>query len=174
MAANPPEKDTSVRLDDIHSAMSYPGVQVVVKWGDCGSPNAFYHPVSRHIHMCNELRQLPNGVTRFIFAHEMAHAIIWQRNIPYTVSEEATADELAAYALYLTGNQADIQAAADWFATKHVQGWRVHPMDDHPDHLKRAVTLMCLSLGYEGNAMGCPRNWMRFVTTWNRLLGTED
>lgn len=175
LAVHPPE-DNAPRLDDIHAHMSYPGVEVKVGWYRCGAENAYYYYQEKEVRMCVELIEagVPNGVIRWIFAHEMAHAIIRQLDIPYVYSEEAAADELAGYVLYLSGNKQDISDAADYFATKHMNGYIVHPLADHPDHLKRALTIKCHSLGRDGVLLGCPRSWPRLVWTWNRLLHVED
>lgn len=158
------------RLDDIRDHMRYPGLEVTVEWVPCGTPNAFYIPRTRTVRMCTELLPThPPGVIRFFFAHEMAHALIHQLEVPFTYSEEAAADELAAVILVLSNNAEDVSDAADWFATKHMEGWVVHPLIDHPDHLKRAVVLKCLSMGREAPPQ-CPRDWNRAVWTWGRLL----
>ncbi len=168
MAAHPPEVKTYPRLDDVLGHFMYPGVQVTVTWQPCGHVNAFYLPRLRAVVMCEEL--IDNPAARFFFAHEMAHAVIHQLGIPFTVSEEGAADELAAMVMVLAGHEKDVEAAADWFATKYVEGYRVHPLDDHPDHLKRALTLKCLSLGRAGVPLGCPRNWNHLIWSWSRLL----
>lgn len=175
-ATHPPEGENVPRLDDIYGHFMYPGVEVTVGWYRCGAVNAYYDPTAKHVRMCVELVEegVPVEAIRFMFAHEMGHAVIRQLDIPYVYSEEAATDELAAYVLHAAGKQSTIEAGADFFATKHMEGWRVHPLADHPDHLKRALTLQCYALGAEGNALGCPRDWHHMVRTWTRLLPTWE
>lgn len=172
LAIAPPEKDPHPRLDDIADHFTFEGVRVNgVGWGPCGSLNAFYDPTTQSIRMCEELVTIDPGVVRFFFAHELAHAVIVQRGIPYVGSEEVAADELAGYVLVLSGNAADLHAASEYFANKYAEGWRVPPWDAHPDNLNRAITLECLSLGRLSNKEpACYRSWDRVLWTWTTLL----
>lgn len=159
-----------------YNVMRLPGVQVTVKWEGCGEVNAYYYPRDKSITLCNELKELDPAVVRFIFAHEMAHAIIVQKGVPFTGLHETAADELAAVMLGLYGHQDDVRAAGRWFfARPNGDYWP----GEHPSHLRRGFALMCLAnKGERGWVIGddgiapCPKlEWHRAVDSWMRLLG---
>src|SRR5262245_33029669 len=113
---------THADVEAVVKDMTFPGMSVSVEYLNCGFINAAYFPVEqiiwwgesprivhpRTVILCNET--LPEGVgfTRFIVAHEMAHAIVDQYRIPTTGSEEAAADELAAVIEIAGGHRDDI------------------------------------------------------------------
>jgi Zn-dependent protease with chaperone function len=167
LAGTPPHP----RTDDIQLDMTFPGVQVTVEWQVCGQVNAYYYPGKRKIVMCEELREMDPGAVRFFFAHEMAHAIIMQLDLPIVVSHEAAADELAGLIMYLGGNAKDTLAAAVYFLEQAEAGHQVPIWDDHPDDAKRALTLYCLSLGPASlHEDACSRDWREVYSAWVRLI----
>lgn len=151
--------------------MAHPGVTVRVDVVDCGTvENAWYYPDTKHVEFCSSLLALPAPVARFILAHELAHAIIVQLDVPYTGSHEEAADELAALVLLATGDDLR-EVARYWYQesiTTEVPTWA-----DHPSHLQRFHTLRCMAAEAAGTLEPlCYRGgFKRAARTWMRLLG---
>lgn len=150
--------------------MRQPGVKVTIVTMDCGEVNAYYSPALRLVMLCNELEEVTSpAFTRFVLAHELAHAIIMQRDLPYTGSHEVAADELAAVILSLYGDQEAVMAAAAYFIESAQED---EPRDDHPGDLKRGFVLACIAKGSQGvTADFCTVEWPRLSRAWMRLLG---
>lgn len=161
------EEDT-YRLYEIEHAMRTPGVSAPMTWEDCGQVNAYYDHSERRIIMCRELSSEPVEVVRFIYAHELAHAAIMQRQVPYTGSHEMAADEMAAVMLTLYRHRDDVLSAADWFWES---GTDLPPWADHPDDKERGFRLYCLVQGSLAQNAGCYHRWNRALLSWMRLLG---
>jgi putative metallopeptidase DUF4344 len=145
-------------LQPVINAFQYDGVDTRVVWRECGEVNAYYIPARQEVVLCTELEllRLTPGVMQHVVAHELAHGVIVQRNIPYTGSGEVAADELSSYVLHAMGYDQALREAARWYALRNEV---VPPYDDHPSDMKRAVMLMEI-------AEGSPRvTW-----TWNYLL----
>jgi hypothetical protein len=155
-------------LERVAASFMFDGVNTTWTWADCGQINAYYFPGKQEVVMCNELRKLEPGVIRYIFAHELSHGVIMQLRIPYTGSHEATADELAALMLVVTGRDADVLAAARWWLT---MGRDENPYDDHPGDVRRAHNLLCMVLTYADHTAGCNTRFERVAAAWVRLLG---
>ncbi len=149
------------------AAMRTNGVSVTVVWETCGVPNAAYVIGTKTIIMCHELLLLPEGVARAAFAHEYAHAIIRQLDLPYTGSEEAAADELAAVKLIAAGQTADVIAVARFWALLNQPE---DPTDDHPSSARRFFTMGCLAVGSERPESACGETYTRARAAWGRLL----
>lgn len=111
-------------------------------WTQCGSPNAAYMPLMDMMYMCTEL---PEKLIPFVTAHEMAHAVIYQMQIPYTGSQEVAADELASIYLASTGQRQSILDFAIFDYGMPDPGVD----DEHPQSHKRAWTVACLEDGSE-------------------------
>lgn len=177
------------RLNDVYHAMRTPGVEVSVEWEDCGEVNAYYYPRYKTVTMCRELLDLKPAFVRFVFAHELAHAVIMQRGIPFTGLHETAADELAAVMLSLYGFDRDVYAAGKVFydlgvaevkAGEAVESW----YDEHPGHKRRGAQLMCLANGSktqdtfilddQGFYRCTPYEWIRARYAWMTLLGYND
>jgi len=142
---------------------------VHVSFAKCGQVNATYWPATDNIIICRETLEQPEGVVRFVVAHEMAHAVIHQRDIPFTGSEETAADELAAVTLLVWGHEFDVLITGLYF---HEHGQDEDPTDPHPGDERRAYTLMCLAEGSETQPdwPWCRPEWARALHTWVRLL----
>lgn len=155
----------------IAESMTLDGMTVKMAFVACGEVNAYYYPSLKTVFMCNELLDESFGVIRFVAAHEMAHAIIMQKDLPYTGSHEDAADELAAVYLYANDLSDDVLEAAEWFYR-----FRQHkgpPFDDHTDPEKRAFKLLCLwdgARGSESELDVCYDRFSRAMRTWDRLL----
>lgn len=153
----------------IVDAMTLPGMKVALQYQDCGEINAYYLPSARTVVICNELLEEPVGVVRFVAAHEMAHAIIMQKGIPYTGAHEDAADQLAAVFLYVNDMAEDTLAAAEWFYQ-----WRDNehgPLDDHTWSHQRAWRLFCFYLGAtDPESNTCKARFGQAIFAWDRLL----
>ena len=142
---------------------------VAVTWRKCGQVNALYYVARAEVVMCNELKKLPDGVIRFIFAHELAHGVIYQNNVTYTGSEEWAADELAALVLIEMGDGLSVLEAAAWFKDKGTT--EDHLTTSHPVAMRRFVTLGCMVLQSTGeDADICSVDYNRIKGAWARLL----
>lgn len=163
----PPSLDDQVAK--VVKDMTFSSMTVSLMPMDCGSPNAAYMPGLRTIVVCNELvAKFPGSVT-FIVAHEMAHAIIDQLDLPITGSEEAAADELAAVYSLSVGHPERVLAAAVFFDS--LPGG--HQLSDpHPDPQQRMWTLRCYEDGARAISVieNCSDIYTHAVRTWGRLL----
>lgn len=160
-------------LGEVYAAMNYDGVHTTVSWTDCGQVNAFYVPGIQHVFLCNELRTQPRSFVRFVYAHELAHGVIAQRDIPITGSGEVAADELAAYTMIGAGWADDVFAAGRTFMES---GQPEDPVDPHPSDAHRAFSLGCFALQSKGldsdYCRGTP--WPQVTRNWARLLGVGE
>ena len=165
--------DTSVRrrVANIVETMQLPGVDVSVEWMPCGEMNGMYINAAHTIFMCDEDEADPD-VAVFIAAHEMGHAIIEQREIPVTGSEEAAADELGVLGCVAGDELTAVDAAGLWLA--EMKG-KDDPADPHPGHAKRAYTLICLADGAESEPddLTCQSKLNHVAYTWRRLLSVD-
>jgi hypothetical protein len=150
--------------------MKLPGMEVEPLIIPCGQVNAAYISVTHQIVMCAETFELGPDVVRFVTAHEMAHAIIDQYNIPVPGSEEGAADELAAVYFGMTGDALTILKAGVFWAEHPDAGENV--WDDHQSSRKRAAVLMCLGDGANEDAAihGCRVKFLKAEQTWTRLV----
>lgn len=152
------------------SMLNVPGVEVAVKVTKCNQINAYYHPSTAIIELCSELRTLPDGVNNFIAAHEYAHAVVMQRDIPITGSGETSADEYSALALIEAGRVRDVIETALWYAS---QGGDYDPTDEHGSPAQRSFAMSCLAFGYLSKTDNmCRRRYLTAANNWSRLLTT--
>lgn len=153
----------------IVDSMTMPGMHVNLRYRECGQVNAYYTFATKTVTICNELLDESVGFIRFVTAHEMAHAIIVQKGIPYTGAHEDAADQLAAVFLYVNNMSEDISNAAEWFYQ-----WRdVEPseLDDHTWPHQRAWRLMCFYMGATDEDSGeCRDRFAQSLISWDRLL----
>lgn len=153
----------------IVDSMTLDGMDVGLTFLDCGQSNAFYYPEDHMVVVCNELLEAEDfGVVKFVVAHEMSHAIIMQKDLPYTGSHEDAADELAAVYMYVNDMPEEIFSAAEWF-------WQYSEyegglFDDHTWPKQRAGRLLCLFVGAVGDTGVCGARFERALRTWDRLL----
>lgn len=148
---------------------AYPMLKVDVEWAVCGGPNAFYFPSMKKLGVCLEMLTMPKGVFEFVIAHELAHAFIWQRGIPYTGSGEDAADELAA--LYLLAHNKE-QALKDTAKELQTQatGRAMRPEAEHAENARRAYVLSCLADPNHSAEYTCAGRLERVVRNWGRLV----
>lgn len=132
-----------------HMSVAF-GVDVDVAFEPCGALNGYYVPMTNTVHLCTESSESPEA-GRFIAAHEMAHAILWNRNGD---SSEYHADELAA--LWLLAKEDDVEAlqgAAWWFVTT---ASTKDYGDKHGSDAYRATWLVHMVDAYLGDAYWRP------------------
>ena len=129
-------------LHQVEAAYAGAHLDYSVRWQECPETNAWYSPDTHVITLCNQLRDGSPGALRFIYAHELAHAVIHQWSVPFTGSEEAAADELAALTLSLAGMAKDVEAVAYYFAQ---QDPVTSPFDPHPPYHWRAGQMLCFA-----------------------------
>lgn len=155
-------------LDRVANAMRTTGVEFATNWETCGQVNAFYNPEKKSVTLCTELLTVGGpAFVRFVYAHEIAHAVIIQRRIPYTGSHETAADELATVMLILYGDGAAVDEAAEfWWARKR----DMPPWDDHADDKERGFRMACLLWGSRGENAGCYERWVHSRDSWLRML----
>ncbi len=154
--------------EEIERIMSLPGVQTGVTWRDCGEVNGYYLPIAHRVVMCNELRAFRPGLIRYVLAHELAHGIIQQLDVPITGTEEWAADELAAVMLLATGHGNDVLEGAEfWLSWNRPED----PFDPHLGDQRRFFDMACLVFTHDGSVVrGCHASYRRSLSAWVRLL----
>ncbi len=157
-------------IGPIVDAMTYPGMEVKVLWKRCGHVNGYYYPSARRIVLCHELRTIGAPFIRFVVAHEMAHAVIFQLNIAFTGIHEVAADEFGAINLVFTDNRDDLYEVAKYWLTR---GHPEDPFDEHTGDIRRGATLFCLAEGFVQRNSACGAEWNRAISSWVRLLGLD-
>lgn len=174
----------------------------------CKEANAFYDPEDHSVTMCYELMEdlfrtfkstgIPddqayrkmNDATRFVFLHEIAHALIDLYKLPVAGNEEDAADRCSAYInldeLGEEGVRA-VYAAADAFAIEAKQGdnSKRSLADEHLLGRQRFYNSLCMIYGSnpekhakivkEGylpkeRAVRCRGEYQRTADSWLRLL----
>lgn len=140
-----PAEEYQTQKDIIAKMSEKYGVEVNVSLEVCGELNGYYSPDSNTIHLCTESYETP-GVGRFIAAHEMGHAVLWNLNGDLS---EYHADELATITLLEElDDVSDVQAGAAWFI---MDASPKFPGDEHPSDKYRAVWLLTMVDGYLHN-----------------------
>jgi hypothetical protein len=168
--AAPVKNPDPLDIQPIANRFMFDGVQTKIEWEECGEINAYYWREARTVTMCTELLVLKPGAIRFILAHELAHGVITQRDVPYTSHHEAAADELATLMLIWMGRADDVHAAAEfWFE----QGGDEDATDDHFSGHRRWFNLECLAYGATGEPKygRCVEKYRRATRAWVHLLG---
>jgi Zn-dependent protease with chaperone function len=164
-----------LQLEPVVEMMRMPGVHTTIKWTQCGEVNAYYSPRTKSVTLCYELLSpdIDPAFVRFVLAHELAHGVIMQRDIPYTSLHEAAADELAAVMLLVYGDEEAVRAASSyWYGNNGDED----PWDPHPSDMRRAITLYCLAEGATHSpSLGCTGyEWQHSLAAWMKLLGLDN
>ena len=175
---------------------------------DCKEINAYYDPNDGSVTMCYELMehfyqtfrgagrtdteaydQMFDAV-RFVFLHEIAHALIDKYKLPIIGNEEDAADRCAAYInLEELGEQGvkAVLAAADAFAieSKAASGANRNMADEHLLSEQRFYNSLCMIYGSNTNkyskivtegylpkerAVRCANEYQKSVDSWVNLL----
>ena len=181
---------------------------ITLRTKDCDQINAFYDPADRSVTMCYELmehfykafrtagnsedeayKKMFNAV-RFVFLHEIAHALIDQYKLPVAGNEEDAADRCSAYInLKELGDEGvrAVFAAADAFQieSKHSGTGKPNMADEHLLQEQRFYNSLCMIYGSDPTkylnivtdgylpkerAVRCQTEYQRAVDSWVSLL----
>jgi putative metallopeptidase DUF4344 len=192
----------------LNNSLALPN-DIILRTKDCKEVNAFYDANDRSVTMCYELmehfyRTFKNSgeteekayakmsdAVRFVFLHEIAHALIDQYKLPIAGNEEDAADRCSAY-INLKELGADgvraVFAAADAFEleSKQTTASKRNMADEHLLQEQRFYNSLCMiygsnpekhanivSDGYlpKERAVRCQGEYQRTVDSWVSLLG---
>lgn len=191
--------------DKLNRSLALPqDVKIIVQ--ECGKADAYYDPKSKKITICLDLiehfrklfltetvdekkaKQKALDAMRFVFLHELGHALIDVYNLPITGNEEDAADRLSSFIcldkLGEDGVRA-ILAAADAFKIEAKQNKPMNLADDHLLEQQRFYTSLCLIYGSDpekyahfvtekylpaDRAKKCPEEYEKMVRSWTELL----
>lgn len=202
------EKLLEKAASQLNAALSLPE-DITLRTKDCKEINAYYDPNDSSVTMCYELMehfyasfrssgsnekdaysQMFDAV-RFVFLHEIAHAIIDKYKLPIIGNEEDAADRCSAYInleeLGQDGVKA-ILAAADAFAieSKRNANAKKNMADEHLLGEQRYYNALCMVYGSNASkweklvtdgylpkerAVRCPTEYGKTVDAWSGLLG---
>lgn len=201
------EKLLEKAADQLNRALILPE-NITLRTKDCQEINAFYDPNDSSVTMCYELMehfyktyrsagrsdneayaQMFDAV-RFVFLHEIAHALIDKYKLPITANEEDAADRCAAYInIEELGDQGvrAVLAAADAFAieSKQSRGANRNMADEHLLGEQRFFNALCMIYGSntdkysrivtdgylpQERAVRCPAEYQRTTESWKALL----
>ena len=181
---------------------------ITLRTKDCKEVNAFYDSGDRSVTMCYELMEhfyrtfkstgmadekayeKMNDAVRFVFLHEIGHALIDQYKLPVAGNEEDAADRCSAYInLKELGDDGlrAVYAAADAFAieSKQSDNSKRNLADEHLLREQRFYNSLCMIYGSnpakhseivaEGylpkeRAVRCRGEYQRAVDSWVKLL----
>ncbi len=201
------EKVLESAAKKLNSAISLPK-DISLQTNECGEINAFYDPNNSTIIVCYELMEhffelfqssgksesasydLMFDATRFVFLHELGHALIDVHEIPIAGSEEDAADRLSTYiCLEQLGdegaNSAIAAAQAFSIESKDQDESNLAFYDNHKLGQQRFYDIMCSLYGYSPNkygdivdegllpkdrAMSCGEEYKKLVNSWSKLL----
>lgn len=194
--------------DALNRALILP-TDIVLRTKDCnGEVNAYYNPADDSITVCYEIMehffkvfkaggssddvayQKMFDAIRFVFLHEVGHALIDQYKLPIMGNEEDAADRCAAYInLEELGEEGvkAVFAAADAFAieSKLTAGKNRNMADEHLLSEQRFYNSLCMLYGsntskYENivtqgylpkeRAVRCETEYQKTVDSWVTLL----
>lgn len=202
------EKLLEKAASQLNAALSLPE-DITLRTKDCKEINAYYDPNDSSVTMCYELMEYFYGAyrsdglaetaaydkmfdaVRFVFLHEIAHAIIDKYKLPIIGNEEDAADRCSAYInLEELGQEgvAAILAAADAFAieSKRTAGTKKNMADEHLLGEQRYYNALCMVYGSNSSkwerlvtegylpkarAVRCPTEYQKTVDAWSALLG---
>ena len=201
------EKMLEKAADKLNQALILPH-NILIRTRSCAEQNAFYDPKDRSVTICFEMMERFLGVfkasgeteerayekmfdsMRFVFLHEIGHALIDAYDLPVAGNEEDAADRLAAYVnLTELGEEGvkAVYAAADAFnleAKQSVPSKRKFA-DEHLLNEQRFYTSLCMIYGSDASkhakildagylpkerAVRCRSEYTRTVESWRSLL----
>jgi hypothetical protein len=201
------EKLLEKAADQLNRALVLP-TDITLRTQDCNQVNAFYDPNDHSVTMCYELMehfyQTFRGsgdsqsdaygkmfeAVRFVFLHEIGHALIDIYKLPVTANEEDAADRLSAFVnLKELGDEGvkAVFAAAEAFQIESRRGTPAQRnlADEHLLQEQRFYNSLCMIYGsntakYEKivtegflpkeRAVRCQNEFQRTVDSWQRLL----
>jgi hypothetical protein len=181
---------------------------IVLRTKDCNEVNAFYDANERSVTMCYELMEhfyrtfkstgmadekayeKMNDAVRFVFLHEIGHALIDQYKLPVAGNEEDAADRCSAYINLKELGEEGLRAvyvAADAFAieSKQSDNSSRNLADEHLLREQRFYNSLCMIYGSDPGkhadivadgylpkerAVRCQGEYQRAVDSWVKLL----
>ena len=190
----------------LNSKLKLP-TNVYLTMAECLEPNAKYDPNNNTITVCYELMEYFQKIfkgtvktdqeveekvqdaVRFVFLHELGHAMIDLYKLPIIGNEEDAADRASAYICLeeIEGGVKSVLAAADAFS----YGAKVKPnnkgdfADEHLLHQQRFYNSLCMIYGSdtvkyeylkkneylpEKRAERCPAEYEKTMKGWKELL----
>jgi hypothetical protein len=201
------EKLLENAAEDLNRALKLPG-DITIRAQSCGVENAEFDPNNNRITICYELMERFYNLyrlegldekkanekmfdaIRFVFLHEVGHALIDNYKLPVTGNEEDAADRCSSYInieeLGEKGVRA-VLAAADAF---RIDSRRSSPgkkdlADEHLLNEQRFYKSLCMIYGSDPSkyeyfvkegylpkerAVRCPQEYQRTVESWTSLL----
>ncbi|HXF42178.1 MAG TPA: DUF4344 domain-containing metallopeptidase [Pyrinomonadaceae bacterium] len=201
------EKLLERAADELNQALILPE-DITLRTKDCREINAFYNPNDSSVTMCYELmehfyqvfraagrseeeayNQMFDAV-RFVFLHEIAHALIDKYKLPVVSNEEDAADRCSAYInLEELGDEGvkAVLAAADAFLIESKLSKKTTNdlSDEHLLSEQRFYTALCMTYGSNETkyarlvtdgylprerAARCPADYQKTVESWKELL----
>ena len=201
------EKLLEKAADRLNRALILPA-DIELRTQDCDQVNAFYNPEERSVTVCYELMehffkvfraggsdedgayQKMFDAVRFVFLHEIGHALIDQYKLPIAGNEEDAADRCSSYInleeLGSDGVKA-VLAAADAFSIESRLGANreKNMADEHLLQEQRFYNSLCMTYGSnpekysvlvtdgylpKERAVRCPSEYQRTVESWVNLL----
>jgi hypothetical protein len=200
------EKVLENAAEKLNKSVSLPK-DITLQTNECGEINAFYDPKNSTIIVCYELMEhfftlfqnagksesdsydLMFDATRFVFLHELGHALIDVHDIPIAGSEEDAADRLSTYIcleqLGEEGANSTIAAAQAFSIESKDSKQNLVFYDNHKLGQQRFYDIMCSLYGYsktkysdvvaEGllpkdRAVSCDNEYKKLVNSWGKLL----
>jgi hypothetical protein len=201
------DKTLEKAADQLNRSLILPH-DIFLRTKDCGEANAFYNPSEQSITMCYELMEhfyllyREDGytedkayesmfdATRFVFLHEIGHALIDTYNLPITANEEDAADRCSSFICIEElgeGGIKSILAAADAF---RIESKSRTPSgrdlaDEHLLQEQRFFNSLCMVYGSnptkyayiveksylpQARAVRCPSEYERTAQSWSVLL----
>ena len=197
----------SKAADKLNRALILPH-DIYLRTKDCSENNAFYDSRDRSVTMCYELMEdffqtfKSSGqaeqaayskmfdAVRFVFLHEIGHALIDAYKLPVSGNEEDAADRCSAF-INITelGDEGvkNVMAAAEAFSIESKRGGSKRNLaDEHLLQEQRFYNSLCMIYGSDQTkyanivsdgflpkerASRCPVEFQRTVDAWGILLG---
>lgn len=201
------EKTLEKAAEQLNRSLILPN-DIYLRTKDCGVENAFYNPEDHSVTMCYELmehffntfkkagdtdQKAYDGMfdaTRFVFLHEIGHALIDSYKLPITANEEDAADRCSSFiCLEELGDDGvrAILAAADVFQLDSKNGAPSSSdmADEHLLQEQRSYNSLCMVYGSnpdkyrdirdkgylpEARAVRCPTEYQKTAQSWGDLL----
>jgi hypothetical protein len=201
------EKLLEKAADKLNRALVLP-VDITLRTQDCNQVNAFYDPADHSVTMCYELmehfyqtfrgsgdsqsesyKRMYDAV-RFVFLHEIGHALIDIYKLPVTGNEEDAADRLSAFVNLKELGEEGVRACFAAAAAFQIESKRSTPgqrnlADEHLLQEQRFYNSLCMIYGsntakYENivtegylpkeRAVRCQTEFQRTVDGWTKLI----
>lgn len=192
---------------DLNKALSLPE-DIIITSKDCGEANAQFDPNTQTVTICYELMahfyeifrkdgmgekkadEKMNDAIRFVFLHEVGHALIYNYKLPIMGNEEDAADRCSSYINITELGDKGVKAvlaAADAFKieSKDSSPTKRSMADEHLLQEQRHYNSLCMIYGSnpskysyfveddylpEARADRCPQEYKKTVDSWKSLL----